>query len=560
LYNKGGWSGIEYAAQDGRFQGSREGKSLKILILFGSALVGLSALCFYAEHKRQEGIEDAASSAVQRLLQAESRSLEGRLDEALLKADRDALNASTRWKKKSSQRGYASDIGLAEPDMPRWLVVGGKKVRAAGLVDDALLEDALEAHAAKGERFSLYSSKGKFFLFVRGSLVSGERYAAAYSPEAFFLPFQTGEGLRIWAVNTDGTVLYHPLQRFIGSNAANLRPVAAAIQKLAEGRATEFSQRYLGLEGKTALGAWSVMPGQGLVMASEWPHEPGAAARFGLFFWVAMLLGAGGFALVGAAMAPRAAGGEAEGGGRIFDLARLDEDAMEYLEQAKAAAEKAVEFAKEQEKSAEQARKDRSRALMEVRQLEARIARAGAFQERILPHLTGKQVWVELGRMLQESAPGLTVIVYRYSTSTFSLVPETLLEGPQLEAEARVFLRDTRIFLGNLSYLPTLLKTEAFAKWNRTRERHMTLKRCGFRVIPYHGLGVKGALLAVFDERLNQYGELDEAFAASEAMVQRTGTFCDSLTPLIQSIHAKGNAGTPLAGAANSTGNRPRPS
>ncbi|WP_198097197.1 cache domain-containing protein, partial [Clostridioides difficile] len=80
----------------------------------------------------------------------------------------------------------------------------------------------------------------------------------------FSSAFQAGDGLRVWIAGRDGTVIFHPLQRFVGSNVANLRPVAAGLQKLASGKSEEYTQRYLGLEGREALGAWTTLPAQGL--------------------------------------------------------------------------------------------------------------------------------------------------------------------------------------------------------------------------------------------------------------------------------------------------------
>ena len=129
-----------------------------------------------------------------------------------------------------------------------------------------------------------------------------------------------------------------------------------------------------------------------------------------------------------------------------------------------------------------------------------------------------------------------------------------------LADHALAYLRDARIFIGNPNFLLSVLKTEAFAKWNRARERHMPLHLTDFRVFPFSAQGMKGALMAIFDERLNRDGELEDVLLLAEQLVRRTGTFCDSLTPLLQSSYAKANAGTPLASAPNGAGNRPRPS
>ncbi|MGZ3650237.1 MAG: hypothetical protein ACXVB9_10760 [Bdellovibrionota bacterium] len=532
---------------------------MKVLITLGSTAILLSALCFYAERKQAGDQEDSATYAVEKVLKAESHSLASRFDEALLKADRDALVTATRWRKKPPLHTYLTDTALSEPESPKWVIVAGRRVRAAGLIEDPLLEDALDAHLSKADRFALYNSRGKFYLFVRGNLTTGQPYAAAYSPESFFSAFQPGEGLRVWIAGRDGTVIFHPLQRFIGSNVANLRPVASGLQKLASGKADQFTLRYLGLEGKEALGSWTVLPSQGLLVATEWPRDIAASSRGTLLDWLGFLLALGGTGLFGLALGSRRAAATPPPA-PLFDTGRLDDDAMEYLESAKASADEAREFARAQEANAELARRDRARIAGQTRRLEAKIELLEAFQDRVLPLLTGKQVWSELARLITETAPGLTVTVYRYSTSSFSLVPEACFDGAALADNALAYLRDSRIFIGNPNLIPTVTKTEAFAKWNRVRERHMPLHQTDFRVFPFSAQGGRGVLMVIFDDRINHEGELEEALLLAEQLVKRAGTFCDSLTPLLQSSYAKANAGPALASAPNGAGNRSRPS
>lgn len=539
--------------------------NVKTLITSGIVALSLSAACFYAEHKRGEERGDSTAYAVEKVLKAESRSLGSRIDEATLKADRDALVTGTRWRKKPPMRTYLSDIALAEPDSPKWVIVAGRRIRAAGIAEDPLLEDALDAHLSKPDRMALYSSRGKSYLFVRGNLTTGQPYASAYSPESFFSAFRAGDGLRVWIASRDGVVIFHPLQRFVGSNVANLKPVAAGLQKLAAGKAEEFTLHYLGLEGREAVGSWTVLPSQGLLVATEWPRDLAAGAGSTLVGGLALVLSWLGCALLGAALFRREAAAEGPRPAPLFDTSRLDDDAMDYLESAKASADQALEFAQAQEANADLARRERARLAGEGRRLEAKVRLLEEFQDRILPLLTGKQVWSELARLISESAPGLTVTVYRYSTSSFSLVPEACFDGAALADNALAYLRDSRVFIGNTNLIPSVLKTEAFARWNRTRERHMPLHRTEFRVFPFSAQGGKGVLMVIFDERTNESGELEDTLLLAEQLVRRAGTFCDSLTPLLQSSHGKSiptadGAGTSLASAPNGVGNRPRPS
>ncbi|MGZ3696434.1 MAG: hypothetical protein ACXVBL_19300, partial [Bdellovibrionota bacterium] len=380
-------------------------------------------MLFYAERKRAEGEDSLASKAVEEVLTSQNHSLSKRLEESLEKADSVAAQASLRWRKKAKMRSFFTDTAMAEPGAPKWIIVGGRRVRAAGVIDNALLEDALEAHLAGSARVGLFASKGKYFLFIKG-LADGQPYASAYVPEEFFSDLRSTEGIRDWLALADGTIVYHPLHRFIGSNSANLRPVAAGIQEMNAGKSSSFTARYLGLEARPALGAWSTLPKLGLLAASEWPKDPGVLSQTSFLYWLALLVGAAGiflFGFSGAKESKPEAAKETD-----FDFGRFDKDALEYLENVKNSADRAVSYAKQQEAVANKAREERVATSVRAFYLERRLDLLNRFEDTILPQATGKHVWSELGALLADFSPGITTVTYRYSPSSFSLVPESV--------------------------------------------------------------------------------------------------------------------------------------
>jgi hypothetical protein len=196
-----------------------------------------------------------------------------------------------------------------------------------------------------------------------------------------------------------------------------------------------------------------------------------------------------------------------------------------------------------------------------ARFLENKIKLLDRFEETILPVATGKQVWSELGALLADQAPGIVCVTYRYSPSSFSLVPESVSTRSDLPESAFAFLQDARIFIGSLSYLDTLSGTEAFTRWNHSRVRHMPLFEAGFRFFPFTSAGNgRGLLLVLFDERMNGEGELEQTFDLISALTRRLGSFCERITPLLQSSYAKSSSGPAVAGASDDARNRPRPS
>jgi hypothetical protein len=335
--------------------------------------------------------------------------------------------------------------------------------------------------------------------------------------------------------------------------------VAAAIQELSVGKLTDFTERYFGLEGRDALGAWTTLPEFGILAGSEWPKDPSRAGHSSFLYWLGLFLSFGSCLLIG--MTLRFSKQADERDESDFDFGGVNKEAMEYLESVRASADRAVTFARAREKEATQAREEQATGKVEVRFTHWKLEILERFQDKILPQATRKQVWGELADLFAHKMPGMIISCYRYSPSSFSLVPESVSTMAELPESAVAFLQDARIFIGNPALLEQVEKTEAFLRWNHSRERHMPLHRMEFRFFPVLlPEGGRGLILAIFDQRLNKNGELEEGLAYFDSLVKRLGSFCERLSPLVQSSYAKGSAGPALASAPNEARNRPRPS
>lgn len=518
----------------------------KTWIIIGGGLLTLSAFLFYAERNQAALREDSASEAVEQVLRAQNTSLQPKVEYALTKADRDASNIYLRTKKKARGRSFLSDPSLAEPEAPKWIIVGDKKVRSADVSQDSLLEEALADHLEKGPKLALHSANGKYFLFIKGE-AEGENFVSAYDPAAFFSVFRSSDGIRVWLVQKDGTILFHPLPRFIGTNAANLRPVAAGIQALESGATTIFTQKYLGLEGKEAMGAWSGISEFDLLIGSEWPKPMKAESK--TFLWYALFTGLCGAFFFGLAFSAQREVSAAEP--EEFNPVNLDDKAMEYLSSLKSSTDQAIHLAQEQETMAREATAERGEAMNRLRFLEWKLKFLEEYMDKILAADTGKQVWSSLAELYAERFP-IAVTMYRYSQSTFSLVPESVSSALQLPDHAMAYLADARIFIGNPNLIQNTLGSEAFSRWNKVRNRHMPLHQTEFRIFPISSAGaLRGMLLVMFDQRMNLEGELEESFELFNTLVQRTSSFCDTQGPLLQFPYAKGSSGASLASAPN---------
>jgi len=524
----------------------------KSLLVLSFGLFTLSALSFYAEHKRGKDRERDSAYAIEEVLKAQNQALAGRIFEGMSRPERDALLTLQRWKKKAKIRSFLSDTALTEPDAPRWIIMDGRRIRAAGVSDDALLEDALEDHLNASVPLALYHSKGKYYLFVKGS-VDQTNFASAYVPEAFFASLRSDDGIRVWIALKDGTVIYHPLQRFIGSNAANIKPVAAGIQEMEKGISSPFVRTYLGLEGREAFGSWTPLPSLGVLVGSEWPKFPFGAVEYTFLFWFSLgFLFLGGLSL-GFSFRPKATMAIAE---QSFDESRLTDTALEYLENARSSAQKSIEALAEKEKQILELSRDRNDAL-EIRvALESRIHLLEEYQNTVLPKVTGKQVWSQLCQMLAKRNPNIVFVFYRYSPVTFSLVPESVHGVGSLGSEGVKFLQENRIYIGNPSYLSKLNDTEAYIKWSSKLAQWISLQENGVQSFPIRCSGTTGAILAIYNNAWAANGELDFALGNLRSLMTTTSMFCDSLGQLLQSMYAKGSARPSLASAPNDTGNR----
>ncbi len=517
----------------------------------GLGLLLLSGLSFYAERKRGWEKEQDSAIAIEEVLKAQNQALAGRIFEGMRRPERDALLTLQRWKKKAKMRSFLSDTALTEPDAPRWIIVDGRRIRAAGVLDDALLEDALEDHLRAKSPLALYQSKGKYYLFVKGS-VDQTNFVSAYAPEAFFASLRSEDGIKVWIALTDGTVIYHPLNRFIGSNAANIKPVAAGIQELDKGLSSPFVRTYLGLEGREAFGSWTPLPSLEILVASEWPKFPFGAVEVSFLFWSSL-----GFLFFSALSFGLAFRGNStqQKLERVFDESRLDDEALEYLENARSSAQRALAELDQKDREVQQLARDRNEA-MEIRvALESRIHLLEEYQNNVLPKVTGKQVWSQLCAMMAKRSPHVTFAFYRYSPTSFSLVPESLHGAGNLSANEKNFLQENRIYLGKTSLLATLEDTEAYQRWNLKRlELDHSLENA-IQTFPIQCSGTKGAILVIYAKGWENSGELNDVLGNLESLIVSTSMFCDSLGQLLQSMYAKGSQSS-LASAPNDTGNR----
>jgi hypothetical protein len=502
----------------------------------------------------------AALEKQNQLLEAHIVSLGGHFALNLAQSEREVAAIGRKWEKKPALQVFQGEVALAEPQRPHWLIFGKHRLRASGQGDEPLLEAALEEHFQSENRWRSFQWKGRNFVFLRG-VIDGVPYASAYQAEDLFSRLGAGVGLTSWVLDSEGNILFHPLSRFIGSQVANVRPVTAGIAQLRDGRADgvkAFSQRFKNLEGKETLGAFLALPSSGLLLGTEWMGVRTQGAMGSWLWWLALAFGAFAVMILSRSLFMSKGEGPKQ---EPFSEDRLPPEALDYLAEVRKGADaNAAEIQRlESELSEIQSRllEEREKAGIE----EWKGLQWRAFFRDVLPQVSrGKEVWHHFLRMAARGQAGTDYLLYRYSPTTFSLVPEAAeLSGPW-DSKGRAQLLDGRIYVGNERYLESLVHTESYRRW-----RISLAKAAGERV---EGLEAKtlilrgpgkhlGLLLVMFPAGSQRERELEGRLEQLKEMSESLREFCVGVEGLLHFSNDEGVHKT-LAGTPNNAGDKPR--
>lgn len=518
----------------------------------------LAATIFiFAEQHSRDRVTLQTEKDLEQVILAQNQFLSSRVIEGLQRAERDALLVLQKNRKKEKTKTYQSDTFLSEPDLPKWILVSGFRFRAAGTEPDALLEESLSRHLQGDLPLALVSAKNKYYLLIKG-VVGGNGFASAYEPEKFFSNFKIESGTRVWITLADGTVIYHPLPRFIGTNASNLKPVAAGIKELAEGRPNTFRGSYLGIEAKETIGVWSALPSHQILVGNEWTHPSPqlALGRFGFFAFAFIFIGA---LCLGLVFRKKASGPQEQS----FPEHLLDHEIRDYVESVRSLADRARLHAELKEKEVLDFRNEIAQTKAYQRDLEWKLNLHRDFLDLMV---ASDNPWRDFLHFSKKHFSIFSLVLFRYSGTSYSLVLDQMEMDPGLlwvegkKTALQDFLLGGRIYLGDAKLLASLANTESFKAWTR---KWVALEGKSREFVPYQIRSLKGepyCLLLSFESSLNRSGELKKTVEIWEELLIRDQGFCDSFGQLLQLKHAQFTQTTGLSSTKDSFRNQPRPS
>lgn len=488
---------------------------------------------------------DPAEARITEVLLRNSQSLAKRVEKLMEDADLRAVDAIIRHTRKDS----GLDTVMVQRGAPRLVLWGKARIKAVNFALDAELLTAAESHKDSHQVFALHGAESRRMLLVRGTH-QGETWVAAFEMTPFFQSVDEGEMVRNWVALPSGEMIYHSQGRHLGVQGSNLKSVASGIGMLAAGEQRILSSTYRGLDGREVLGSWTVVPRYRLVVGSEWAASVAKDSTLEVPFHVGLALLVIGALVLGLALRRH---GKKTRERYQFDPSRLDDDLLDYLEENRQKAEEALRYANQRDDEVRDLEKTVHDTQTALQDTEWRVMCMEELLEKAKGGATPKELVAGLVHVASQKMLGMPVIYYRFSPTTFSLVPEqgAGLEG--LAPNAKAFLLDARLYIGNFRNVATLLHTEAFKKWDALRGKHLPSPAYDIQWIPLEAGHRERGVLAVFLEpQMMAQGELRGELEFLRGLAHTAAWFCETRAQLLQFSDA--NRGKGVAGAADKAG------
>lgn len=374
----------------------------------------------------------------------------------------------------------------------------------------------------KNTFLGIKANQGSFALIAPMELVLG--------------PMRLASALHPWLAMSDGTLLFHNSPRLVGMNSTNIRPVAQGAELLKRAESAEHTGTYLGFDGKEASGSWVTLGEWGLIVGSEWSKLESRSSVIHFMVWLGVgLLCFGAFA-VGICFVPRpiqvlAARSEAKD---------LSFEARSFIKRAEKQAEEAVAFAREREEVAQTLEQDAREQIGAAKRTRWVFERTEAFLEDAIEARSENEIWSLLADYLSGMTMQAPVLVYTYSPSSCTLVPQAKAGTESFPEPAQRFLSESRILLGNIEQLAQLQTNSAYNTWRERWERFMPLEGLNIVDLPFASpTGSRGVLIFLFSEnhRMNAQ-ELERQKELWSLFAYRAGWLYDLKKRLLQSSNA----------------------
>jgi hypothetical protein len=482
--------------------------------------LGLSAACaLWGASTTTRSPDPTALRWLEQLTRTANTELRAQIQKRLSDQASTEQEIITRWKKKDLTYQALLNTAFA----PRMIWMDEKRIRSSSFryVDEmpAILADFANQ---RPDSTDVQVIGEKYFL-LNAARFRGTSFVAAYDLAELFNGLNISPTLQSWIATTDGKILYHPSQRFLNESVENLRPIASVNTSLQSGQLIEPFEKFLTPDSQEAYGTWSILADLKLVVTTEWRGDLPIVTTNN-YFWtlmcgVLLALSVVSFLWSFASASPTG-------------ISTHQDNPSLFLTQQ-------IELLRSE--------RDQLGQQLNKTQFQTKI---NLFWDELLNADTGNQVWqLQLDFLAQQQELIQSLVSYRFSHTSCSLVPESDRGLAKYDQVAQRFLRDSRIFLGSSKHLVAVEQTEAFKNWLTKRQKYLPMDQEKLFFLPFNGgTTFRGAVLLSLQPQIS---EQDHALLILKSLVNRTACLYEQKVRLLELTNAKQKRRTPKEGAPN---------
>lgn len=525
-----------------------------IFAVLGALCLAVGTATFLSSTKVSQG--DATQDAIRQALRSQTNAAALEAKESLEHQEKSLGPVLEQLSTKKT----GNRVALESTGPSLVLIKAGNELREAAHRTDAapeglrvVLQATLGSALSPTTRISLWEDNVKRpYVLVRGK-VGVHDYAAAYPMDRVFGRLRSATALHPWVASHDGKLLFHSSPRLVGMGAMNIRPVATGLESIRKGAATDGVGTYVGFDGKEAFGAWTVVPAWGLTIGSEWPQATAQHGKVSWLTWVALLSLVSGALIVGFCLTPRPV--------QVFAAQReikdLSHEARGFIKKAEKQAEKALEFARQRDREASDLEADARDRVAQAERIRWIFEKTEAFLEDAIEAKSETDVWDLLAQYLSNMALNVPVLVFSYSNSSCTLVPQAQAGIDVYPESAQRYLRESRMLVGDHQALVQIESNSAFKGWKDRWARFMPIQDIELYNLPFASpTGSRGVISFLFSPGMMSETELQHQRELWELFAYRAGWLYDLKKRLLQSRTANARK-SPLASSPDNLRNRP---
>ena len=152
-----------------------------------------------------------------------------------------------------------------------------------------------------------------------------------------------------------------------------------------------------------------------------------------------------------------------------------------------------------------------------------------------------EEVWPILSKCISKLTQNSPNIIFRYSQTSCSLVPQASSGVTAFPESAQRYLRKSRILLGNARHILQLENSKAFTNWKEKWSQHMPIENWKFLTIPFANtsMGTRGSVLLLLTPELEASNEMNSQRELLDSFTYRAAWLYDMKKRLLHLKHAR---------------------